>query len=53
MQVATFRCELKFVRNIKETFQAQIEELLRNIEPTLENVFLKKETRIFLPVKEL
>ena len=34
----------KFMRNISETFQAQIEQISRNIEPALKNVFLKKET---------
>ena len=28
---------------LRETFQAQIEEILRNIEPALENVFLEKK----------
>ena len=28
---------------MNQTFQAQIEEILRNIEPALENVFLKKK----------
>ena len=28
---------------LRETFQAQMEEILRNIEPALENVFLKKK----------
>ena len=30
------------VRNISETFQAQIDETLKNIEPSLENAFVKK-----------
>ena len=30
------------VRNISETFQAQIDETLRNIEPSLKNAFVKK-----------
>ena len=31
---------------MNQTFQAQIEEILRNIEPALENMFLKKKTCI-------
>ena len=48
MWVGIFRwwCEPKFIRNIQETFQAQIEEILRNIEPALENVFLKKKKKM-------
>ena len=32
--------------SLLETFQAQIEEILRNIEPALENVFFKKTVYI-------
>ena len=30
-------------QNLQETFQVEIQDILRNIEPALENVFLKKK----------